>query len=83
MKAVRIFFFALVFVGVASLNVDAQCAMCKAVLESGNDATGTVPPSGGINDGIVYLMMFPYLLIAGFLLFNYRSELRQMISDAF
>lgn len=47
----------------------AQCAMCRAVLESeGSEATAQ-----GINDGIVYLMIFPYLLIGGIAFFIYRS----------
>ena len=39
----------------------AQCAMCRAVLES----EGNVDVAEGINDGIVYLMAIPYVLIAG------------------
>lgn len=47
----------------------AQCAMCRAVLESeGSEATAQ-----GINDGIVYLMIFPYVLIGGIAFFIYRS----------
>ena len=42
-------------------SVEAQCAMCRAVLESeeGQEA------AKGINDGIIYLMAIPYLLIGG------------------
>lgn len=39
---------------------NAQCAMCRAVLES--EETGVKAES--INDGIVYLMAFPYILLA-------------------
>lgn len=35
-----------------------QCAMCKAVVESGDDSMAE-----GVNNGITYLMVFPYLLI--------------------
>ena len=41
------------------LQTNAQCAMCRAVLEN-EDGQNTAK---GINDGIVYLMIFPYLLI--------------------
>jgi len=36
-----------------------QCAMCKAVVESGGDAS----QAEGLNSGILYLMVFPYLLV--------------------
>ena len=38
----------------------AQCAMCRAVLESNTDTS----VAEGINNGIVYLMALPYLLVA-------------------
>ncbi len=46
-----------------ALDLDAQCAMCKAVLESG-EAYGEAPMAKGINNGILYLMAFPYILMA-------------------
>jgi hypothetical protein len=52
----------------ATLPVDAQCAMCRAVLESSED----VSVAEGINNGIVYLMLFPYLFIGGVGYFIYR-----------
>jgi|TARA_B100001939_G_C16936209_1_gene616107 hypothetical protein len=36
-----------------------QCSMCRAVLETGADAE----TAKSLNDGIVYLMIVPYLLI--------------------
>lgn len=39
--------------------INAQCAMCRAVLET--EESGIKAQS--INDGIVYLMAFPYLLL--------------------
>lgn len=42
-----------------SITANAQCAMCRAALESeGNQAKAK-----GINDGIVYLMVIPYILV--------------------
>lgn len=46
-----------------------QCSMCRAVLESEAD-TGQAE---AINDGIVYLMAFPYILVGGVLYVVYRS----------
>tara|TARA_B100000795_G_C22806611_1_gene445345 strand:+ start:2106 stop:2330 length:225 start_codon:yes stop_codon:yes gene_type:complete len=37
-----------------------QCAMCKAVVESGDESMAE-----GVNNGISYLMVFPYLLVGG------------------
>ena len=44
-----------------------QCSMCKAVLESGADQQ----VAESLNDGIVYLMAIPYILVAliGFLIY--------------
>ena len=38
-----------------------QCAMCRAVLESEDGQNS----AEGINNGIMYLMIIPYILIAG------------------
>ena len=51
------------------LQTNAQCAMCRAVLESEEGQT----TAEGINDGIVYLMAIPYLLIAGIAFFIYKK----------
>ncbi|CAN5267148.1 hypothetical protein BH23BAC2_BH23BAC2_03710 [soil metagenome] len=45
-----------------------QCAMCRAVLESEDSQT----TAEGINQGILYLMVFPYLLMGGITFFIYR-----------
>lgn len=55
-----------------SIQIDAQCAMCRAVLES-EEGQGAAK---GINNGIVYLMALPYILIGGLGYFIYR-KLRQ------
>ena len=40
-------------------TAEAQCAMCRAVLES----EGSTETAKGINNGIVYLMAIPYVLV--------------------
>lgn len=54
----------------AVIPAEAQCAMCRAVLESeeGGEA------AKGINNGIMYLMIFPYLLIGGLGYAIYKSR---------
>lgn len=59
-----------VIILLASIDLDAQCAMCRAVLES--DDSGQA--AKGINNGIMYLMLFPYLFIAGIGYVIYRSR---------
>ncbi|WP_299618194.1 hypothetical protein [uncultured Tenacibaculum sp.] len=59
----------LIFIVFISLNINAQCAMCKAVIEGGNEAVAE-----GVNNGITYLMVFPYLLIGLLLFFLYRHR---------
>ena len=39
---------------------NAQCAMCRAALESEEDGV----QAEAVNDGIVYLMVIPYILVA-------------------
>lgn len=46
----------------------AQCAMCKAVVEQGGEEMAE-----GINSGIIYLMVFPYLAIGIGIYFLYRN----------
>ena len=55
----KIFLILLVF-GLLSPELTAQCSMCRAVLES-EEGQNTAK---GINDGIVYLMAIPYVLVA-------------------
>ena len=49
---------------------NAQCSMCRAVLESDTDQSA----AKGINNGILYLMAFPYLLVGALGFFIYRSR---------
>lgn len=48
---------------------EAQCAMCRAVVES--EADGKT--AEGINNGIVYLMAIPYILVGGLFYFVYKK----------
>lgn len=53
----------ILFVLFFSGAINAQCAMCKAVIENGNESMAE-----GVNNGITYLMVFPYILV-GLLIF--------------
>ncbi|HER40147.1 MAG TPA: hypothetical protein ENO10_02910 [Salinimicrobium catena] len=65
-KAVNI----LLLLVLISVDAQAQCAMCRAVLESEADQSA----AKGINDGIMYLMVFPYLLMGGVAYMIWRSR---------
>ena len=54
-----------------SVNGYSQCAMCKAVVESGGEEMAE-----GINSGITYLMAFPYILVGalGYFLYRYKKR---------
>lgn len=51
---------------------NAQCAMCRAALES----EGNSVKAEAVNDGIVYLMAIPYILVgvAGFFVYRMFSK---------
>ena len=52
-------YFVLLFL-MGSFDLEAQCSMCRAVLES-EEGQQTAK---GINNGIIYLMAIPYILVA-------------------
>jgi hypothetical protein len=43
------------------VSANAQCAMCRAAL----GGEGNKIQAQAVNDGIVYLMLIPYVLVAG------------------
>lgn len=53
-----------------TIMMTTQCAMCRAVLESEEDNS----TAKGINNGIKYLMIIPYILVGGVFYFIYRSK---------
>jgi heme/copper-type cytochrome/quinol oxidase subunit 2 len=52
----------------------AQCAMCKAVVESGD-----IQEAEGLNSGILYLMIIPYLLVGALLYFLVKYKRKNKI----
>jgi hypothetical protein len=67
----KYYFILLILVALVLLPsiTEAQCAMCKASVESSQGQKNSV--AGGINQGILYLMAVPYLLLA----FIFRKQL--------
>jgi len=67
-RAKTIFFgFCFFFIEMASY---AQCAMCRAAL----NGEGNQDKATAINDGIVYLMVIPYVLVAALGYYIYRMK---------
>ncbi|WP_369014424.1 hypothetical protein [Flavobacterium anhuiense] len=59
------------------ISVNAQCAMCRAAL--GGDSN--IKKAEAVNDGIVYLMVIPYLLvlIIGYLIYRMYSKKKKAV----
>lgn len=58
-----------------SLNANAQCAMCRAALESEEGGV----KAEAVNDGIVYLMVIPYVLVGvlGYAIYRLKTKKKQ------
>jgi len=52
----------LIFLMILANAAMAQCAMCRAVLEN-NVSNGNIGIAAGINFGILYLFVAPYLAV--------------------
>jgi hypothetical protein len=52
----------------------AQCAMCKAVAESNIDNNSN-SVGKGLNTGILYLMLIPYLIIGSIFFFSFKKQI--------
>lgn len=65
------YFLFLFLISSVSYTSFGQCAMCKAVVENGD--TGLAK---GLNDGIVTLMVIPYILVAivAFVIWRYYKK---------
>lgn len=66
------FLFVLLFSLFFSISASAQCAMCRAVLETEEGGV----KAEAVNDGIVYLMAFPYILVGiiGYVVYKSRQK---------
>lgn len=73
------YLFALSLIMLFSVVTNAQCAMCRAALESSD---GNVKAEA-VNDGIVYLMIFPYLLVGlvGYAVYRLRNKKKDDLAE--
>lgn len=70
LKRITTFFFLLGLFLLTNLTATAQCAMCRAALGGEQN----IAQAEAVNDGIVYLMVIPYLLVAGLAFLIYRMR---------
>jgi len=66
------FFSMLFFFSLLDSFLVAQCSMCRAVAESGGD--GKEGFFEGLNSGIIYLMVTPYILLTFGAVYLYLSK---------
>jgi hypothetical protein len=62
----------LLFVFALNFASHAQCAMCRASVEN-NVSNGETTIGAGLNNGILYLFVMPYLMAAIIGFFWYRT----------
>jgi len=65
--------FLLCFLMLNTFSAAAQCAMCRSTLEN-NYSNGTPGIAAGINTGILYLLVLPYLAVIVIGYFWYKSS---------
>lgn len=61
-------------------QVMAQCAMCKAVATS-NIENNSNDVGKGLNDGILYLMTVPYIILGSIFFFAFKKQILAKISE--
>ena len=79
MKSPSKIFLALFLIAVISVfpeTAEAQCAMCKAAAESNLKNGGT--DGLGLNNGILYMLATPYLLIGGIIYMYWRNRKKNL-----
>ena len=79
-EIIKYSFFIVAILLIFTIDVQAQCAMCKAVAEDGaSQANGGV--ASGLNKGILYIMAVPYVLILTAGLVFFRKKIGGFFKD--
>lgn len=69
--------FALVVLNLFGVATQAQCVMCRAMTDSNTTLGENGSNIGeGLNNGILYLMAIPYILISTLLLVFFRHKIK-------
>ncbi|MBK8426036.1 MAG: hypothetical protein IPL27_08760 [Lewinellaceae bacterium] len=80
LKFIVITLLILLIATVAADPLSAQCAMCKASSEANLKAGGGDPK--GLNAGILYMLMLPYLLVASIGYWWWRNRKKESMQVA-
>lgn len=80
-RLLKIFLLVTVFV-FTQVNTYAQCAMCRASVEN-NVANGETSIGAGLNAGILYLFVMPYLMAMVIGFFWYRAAKKKKAKLSF
>jgi hypothetical protein len=77
----RVIFILFIFVSTFAIapQAKAQCSMCTINAEQGTKNGNT--QGNGLNNGIIYLMAFPFLLIAGVGILWYKNYRIKITED--
>ena len=81
MKKLFILVFTLFLCTASIISVSAQCAMCRATVES-NSKSKDNAIGKGLNKGILYLMTIPYIMVAvvgGLWYYNSKKNARRIV----
>lgn len=80
---VKTVLFVLFLLTSATVDVAAQCAMCRSTLEN-NYSNGDPGIAAGINTGILYLLSMPYLaiIVIGYLWYKTSKNASKKLSDS-
>lgn len=74
MKAIKVFFLSLLILLTTSVVGLAQCAMCRATLETNVSNGSQTEFASNLNFGILYLFSAPYIIIAAVGIFWFRRS---------
>lgn len=69
----KLFLLLIVFCGTGLQEIIAQCAMCRTTIEN-NVSAGETALASGLNLGILYLFVTPYLIIGTIAYFWYKQS---------
>lgn len=62
---------------------DAQCAMCKAVAESNQNAKGEQHFGANLNNAILYLMAVPYIILVFLAFLFFKKQIIERLGKVF